>query len=169
MINLSDDRKMKDEYFKADPQSPLTETQKLDFSGLYYFPENPALRFVLKLQSFKEIEPVSIQTSKGDVRSYVRYGEIHFTIDGEKARLTVYETEHGFFLPFVDALAGQETYPAGRYLEIEEKGEGLYLVDFNLAYNPYCAYNDRWSCPLTPIENHLSVAIRAGEKIYSFH
>ncbi len=169
MINLSDDRKMKDEYFKVDPQSPLTEAQKLDFSGLHYFPENPALRFVLQLQPYTERENISMQTSKGDVRSYVRYGEIHFTVDGEKARLTVYETEHGFFLPFVDALAGQETYPAGRYLEIEDQGDGMYLVDFNMAYNPYCAYNDRWSCPLTPIENHLSVAIRAGEKIYSFH
>ena len=169
MINLSDDRKMKDEYFKADPQSPLTEAQKLDFSGLHYFPENPALRFVLELQPFKEKEPASLQTSKGDVRSYVRYGEIHFTVDGEKARLTVYETEYGFFLPFVDALAGQETYPAGRYLEIEDQGDGMYLVDFNMAYNPYCAYNDRWSCPLTPIENHLAVAIRAGEKIYTRH
>lgn len=169
MTKLSDDRKMKDEYFKADPQSPLTEAQKLDFSGLNYFPEDPALRFVLKLQPFTEKEIVSIQTSKGDVRSYVRYGEIHFTIDGEKARLTVYETEHGFFLPFVDALAGQETYPAGRYLEIEDHGDGMYLVDFNLAYNPYCEYNDRWSCPLTPSENHLSVAICAGEKIFSFH
>ena len=169
MTVLNDDRKMKDEYFKADPQSPLTEAQKLDFSGLHYFPEDPALRFVLKLQPFTEKEAVSIQISKGDVRSYVRYGEVYLSIDGQNLRLTVYQTEFGFFMPFVDALAGQETYPAGRYLEIEDQGDGMYLVDFNRAYNPYCAYNDRWSCPLTPSENYLSVAIRAGEKIFPFH
>ncbi len=75
----------------------------------------------------------------------------------------------GYFLPFVDALAGKETYGAGRYLEPEPLGKGLFLVDFNLAYNPYCAYNDMWSCPISPAENHLKIPIRAGEKLFPLH
>jgi uncharacterized protein (DUF1684 family) len=71
-----------------------------------------------------------------------------------------------FFLPFADSMAGSETYPAGRYLEVEELPGGNFLVDFNQAYNPYCAYNEQWSCPLTPAENRLKVPIRAGEKIF---
>ncbi|HLE52058.1 MAG TPA: DUF1684 domain-containing protein, partial [Anaerolineales bacterium] len=80
--------------------------------------------------------------------------------------LTVYRDPHGYFLPFADALAGSETYGAGRYLEPEPAGKGKLLVDFNYAYNPYCAYNDQYSCPLTPWENRLKVPIRAGEKVF---
>ncbi|NJO82052.1 MAG: DUF1684 domain-containing protein [Blastochloris sp.] len=75
----------------------------------------------------------------------------------------------GLLLPFADALAGSETYGAGRYLEPELLDDGRVLIDFNRAYNPYCAYNDGWSCPLTPAENRLSVAIRAGERIFPDH
>ena len=77
---------------------------------------------------------------------------------------TIYDAPHGYFLPFVDASAGVETYAAGRYLEPDEMDDGQFHVDFNMAYNPYCAYNDGWSCPITPAENRLKVAIRAGER-----
>jgi uncharacterized protein (DUF1684 family) len=87
-------------------------------------------------------------------------------VDGQEAELTIYETEQGYFLPFVDSLAGTETYPAGRYLDPEPLTGNRFLVDFNLAYNPYCAYNEAWSCPLTPFENRLKVPIRAGEKLF---
>ena len=87
-------------------------------------------------------------------------------MDDHQVELTVYANQHGFFLPFVDSLAGTETYPAGRYLEPEPLSNGNFLIDFNQAYNPYCAYNDHYSCPLTPFENRLKVAIRAGEKIF---
>ncbi len=87
-------------------------------------------------------------------------------MEGQEAELTLYSNQDGFFLPFADNLAGKETYPAGRYIEPEQLADGKFLVDFNLAYNPYCAYNDAWSCPLTPAENRLKVAIRAGEKIF---
>ena len=108
-----------------------------------------------------------MQTSTGDVQVYTRYGRFRFEVEGQPAELTIYLADYGFFLPFVDALAGKETYPAGRYLEPEPLENGRFLVDFNLAYNPYCAYNDRWSCPLTPFENRLKVPLRAGEKIFS--
>jgi uncharacterized protein (DUF1684 family) len=96
----------------------------------------------------------------------LRLGRFGFRVDEEQAELTIYAGEHGYFLPFVDALANQETYGAGRYLEPEQLSGNKFLVDFNLAYNPYCAYNERWSCPLTPFENRLKVPIRAGEKMF---
>ena len=81
--------------------------------------------------------------------------------------MTVYASRHGFFIPFVDAQAGVLTYGAGRYLDPNLLSSGKLLVDFNHAYNPYCAYNDLYSCPLPPFENRLKVAIKAGEKNYS--
>ena len=107
-----------------------------------------------------------MQTSTGDVQVYFRHSQIKFMADGQEAKLTIYEGPNGFFLPFIDSLAGKETYPAGRYLEPEVLPGGRFMVDFNVAYNPYCAYNDHWSCPLTPSENRLKVAIRAGEKLF---
>jgi hypothetical protein len=166
MTNLDVFRKQKDEFLGKDSQSPLTEGQKKKFSGLKYFPENPDLRLELALEEFPVKEEGNIQTSTGDVQSFQRFGKITFSVGGEPATLTLFSNENGFFLPFVDSLAGTETYPAGRYVEPEELGGGKLLVDFNYAYNPYCAYNARWSCPLTPFENRLKVPIRAGEKLF---
>jgi hypothetical protein len=118
------------------------------------------------------VEPISgdqgidMQTTGGDVQHYRRFGRFTFTVDGQEAQLTIFTDGRGYFLPFVDAQAGKETYGAGRYLEPEPLPNGKFLVDFNLAYNPYCAYNENWSCPLTPAENRLKVAIRAGEMTY---
>ena len=109
---------------------------------------------------------MTMQTTTGDVQVYVRYGRFQFQVEGQVAELTIYRGEHGYFLPFVDALAGTETYPAGRYLEPEELPGNRFFVDFNLAYNPYCAYNEMWSCPITPAENRLKVPVRAGEKVF---
>ena len=148
-------RKEKDYYFAHDHNSPLTAEQKTTFTGLEYFPENPSLQLEVEVVEFLEKEPIEMQTTTGDIQVYQRYGRFRFYVDEQEAELTLYLGEHGYFLPFVDSLAGKETYPAGRY-----------LVDFNLAYNPYCAYNDYWSCPLTPFENRLKVPVRAGEKIY---
>ena len=166
MSTLSDFRAEKDQFFSSHPQSPLTPEQKREFQGLKYFPENASLRLEVEIEEFENPETVEIQTSTGDMRHYQRFGRFHFRVEGQEASLTIYDTDFGFFLPFVDALANTETYGAGRYLEPEPLENGKYLIDFNLAYNPYCAYNDRYSCPLTPCENRLKVPIRAGEKIY---
>jgi uncharacterized protein (DUF1684 family) len=107
-----------------------------------------------------------MQTSTGDVQHYEKFGKFHFVVDGIEAELTIYQSPNGFFLPFIDSLAGRETYPAGRYLEPEPLPGGRFIVDFNIAYNPYCAYNEMWSCPITPAENRLKVAVRAGEKLF---
>jgi uncharacterized protein (DUF1684 family) len=166
MSELDDLRREKDAFFKSHPQSPLTPEQQRAFTGLSYFPENPALRLEVRVEAFEPQDILEMQTSTGDVQRYRRIGRFRFEVDGQPAELTIYAGEHGYFLPFADALAGSETYGAGRYLEPEPLGGGRFLVDFNQAYNPYCAYNPNWSCPLTPFENRLKVPVRAGEKIY---
>jgi uncharacterized protein (DUF1684 family) len=159
-------RERKDEFFRTDPHSPLLPDQRDEFDGLTYFPENLDLRFELSIEEFPEQDRITMQTSTGDVQDYVRYGKIRFEVEGQPAELTIYMAMGGggFFLPFMDATNTEETYGAGRYLEIEPLTGDKFLVDFNLAYNPYCAYNVYWSCPVPPVENRLAVPIRAGEK-----
>lgn len=166
MQSLKTFRAEKDQFFGRHHQSPLTSIQRQHFKGLNYFPENPALRLQVDVETAQSSATVSIQTTGGQPQTYQRFGKFKFQVDGQSAELTIYKNGHGYFLPFVDDLAGKETYPAGRYLEPEKLPNGKFLVDFNLAYNPYCAYNEQWSCPITPAENRLKVAIRAGEKIF---
>lgn len=168
MSELIDFRAEKDEFFGTHYQSPLTSEQKRKFKGLQYFPENEDLRLEVEVERLFDQDPMEMQTSTGGVQTYVRHSRFRFQVEGQEAVLTIYQNENGFFLPFVDSLAGKETYPAGRYLEPEELYGNRFLVDFNLAYNPYCAYNEMWSCPLTPAENRLKVPIRAGEKLFEY-
>jgi hypothetical protein len=166
MTELDEFRKMKDDFFAHDGQSPLTPGQKQAFKGLKYFPNNPGLNLEVTVDEFPDRQQIEMQTSTGDVQMYERFGRFKFKVDDQPAELTIYHSDSGWFLPFVDSLAGKETYPAGRYLEPVYLEAGRFQVDFNLAYNPYCAYNDYWSCPLTPFENRLRVPIRAGEKLF---
>jgi uncharacterized protein len=166
MTALESFRAEKDKFFGSNAQSPLTQEQKKNFKGLNYFPENNALRLEVKVDKFPVKALFEMQTSTGAVQIYGKYGIFKFMVEGIEVQLTLYQSEHGFFLPFVDSLAGSETYPAGRYLEPEPLSGDTFLVDFNLAYNPYCAYNEHWSCPITPAENRLKVAVRAGEKLF---
>lgn len=166
MSELDDFRKEKDEFYGRHPQSPLTPEQRRGFTGLRYFPENDALRLEVKVEVLTDEKPMQMQTTTGDVQVYVRHGRFKFDVEGQTAELTIFRNQNGYFLPFVDSLAGAETYPAGRYLEPEALPGDRFFVDFNLAYNPYCAYNEMWSCPITPSENRLKVPVRAGEKIY---
>jgi uncharacterized protein (DUF1684 family) len=169
MSELTDFRKAKDAFFKSDPQSPLEAEQRQGFEGLSYFPENPALRFDLDLERVEKPDQVIMPTSTGDEQVYFHVGQVTFKVGMEQAALQVYVSASGgdYFIPFVDRTAPAETYGAGRYLEPEDLGGGRLRLDFNRAYNPYCAYNDRWSCPLPPGANRLSVRIEAGEK--KFH
>ena len=167
MTELDEFRAQKDKFFKIHPQSPLTPQQQQNFQGLRYFPEEPALRLVVPAEEFADEDPIVMQTSTGSVREYMRFARLHFTVDTQAVELTLYADGDEYFLPFADALAGVDTYGAGRYLEPVPIGNGQFLVDFNLAYNPYCAYNDSWSCPITPRENRLAIPIRAGEKLYT--
>jgi len=166
MTELDDFRVRKDHFFAHDARSPLTPDQHADFQGLAYFPENPALRIEADLDTNVEPGEVRLQTSTGDEQAHRRAGTIRFEVDGEPAVLTLFASEETdeLFLPFRDSTTGKETYPAGRYLDVEPAADGKVVVDLNFAYNPYCAYNPHWSCPLPPVENWLKVPIRAGEK-----
>ena len=166
MNSLIEFRKMKDDFFAHDGQSPLTPSQQKAFKGLEYFPLNPSLNLVVTVEEFPDKQHIEMQSTTGDIQVYERYGRFSFMVEDQPVELTIYHSDSGWFLPFVDSLAGKETYSAGRYLEPEPQGDGSFGVDFNLAYNPYCAYNDYWSCPLTPFENRLRVPIRAGEKLF---
>jgi uncharacterized protein (DUF1684 family) len=161
-------RAAKDAWFGRDPHSPLSHEEQHQFEGLSYYPFNPALHMHLPLDRDVSDEPIVMETSTGDQREYHRAGKIHFDVDGESAELTIYADADGeLFLPMRDATSGKETYGAGRYLEPDMAGENEVHVDFNYLYNPYCAYNEAYSCPLPPLENWLRVPIEAGEKNYA--
>ncbi|MCC6235962.1 MAG: DUF1684 domain-containing protein [Dehalococcoidia bacterium] len=168
MSQLEQFRLGKDEFFRDAPESPLSPSQHRDFTGLRYYKENEALVFELVAEPFPIQDLIAMRTSTGGEAEYVRWARVSFEVDGQEAGLTLYREQGSghIFLPFQDANAGGETYGAGRYLEVLPLGEDRVLLDFNYAYNPYCAYNDGWSCPLPPSENRLQVAIRAGEQTF---
>ncbi len=166
MDRLIAQRQQKDEFFKNSPYSPLLPEQQAKFDHLSYYDPMPALSFDLTPEEFAEKVNIQMQTSTGDTRYYQRWGKITFLVNGQETSLTLYYSpgDSSFFVPFMDATRGKETYGAGRYVEIERLPNGRVHVDFNEAYNPYCAYNAQWSCPIPPKENRLTVPIRAGEK-----
>jgi uncharacterized protein (DUF1684 family) len=160
-------RQDKDFFLRTDPDSPIPAEDREKFQGLDYFPYNDALCFALDLDRFPWSTEVMIPTTAGEEAGYVRYGRIRFPVGGVEQILTVFQSEHGLFLPFMDATCGVDSYAGGRYLEPDIGVTGQCLVDFNLAYNPFCAYGGAdWSCPIPPLENRLSVRIEAGEKKY---
>jgi hypothetical protein len=166
------ERAAKDENFRSGKESPIPERDRTGFKGLAYYPINPALRFSARLNRFPGPKQVRLGTNSGEIRRGLRYGYFEFPVDGQTCRLQVYRLDDGsggavsLFIPFRDATSGRETYSAGRYMDLKENTSGVYDLDFNRAYNPYCAYNSEFSCPVPPEENTLKVAIRAGEKIY---
>ena len=166
------ERLAKDEFFKASAESPIPAQDKSGFRGLSYYPIDPNLRFILKLHRFPIPKQIRIGTNTGEIRSALLYGYFDFQMGAKACRLQVYRTEDALeqgpslFIPFRDETTGRETYGSGRYLDLAENTTGTYDLDFNRAYNPYCAYNSTYSCPLPPAENTLAVPIRAGEKKY---
>jgi len=165
MTEMEEFRQRKDEFFKTGAESPIPAEERSSFTGLKYFPDNPHLRFSVPLIRVPE-EELEFETSSGEKKIFRRIGKLQFSVDGHPAQLTLYQAASGsYFLPFRDATSGNETYGAGRYLEVEEE-DGKFRLDFNYAYNPYCAYAPGYSCPLPPMENWLKVPIRAGERKY---
>lgn len=159
-------RAEKDYYFRSNPYSPIPE--RVHFNGLDYYPVDFALRFSLPLEKTTESDSLVLQTTSDTEQTFHRAGTVTFEVDGQTATLAVYQApeQEELFIPFRDATAGSETYGAGRYLEPTLDDDGLLLLDFNLAFNPFCAYSDDYTCPLPPSENWLGVPIRAGEKAY---
>ena len=162
-------RKDKDKFFKEDFRSPLREAVKREFTGLKYYSIN--LKYVVRgaTERFPAgAKPlyVNLPTNKGRERKYVKQGRFKFKWEGKEYVLQVYRPLGGgdLFLPFKDMTSGTETYPQGRYLYIEPIFEGKVLVDFNRAHNPFCEYNEKYTCPFAPTENWLDIPIQAGEK-----
>ncbi|MDJ0953740.1 MAG: DUF1684 domain-containing protein [Acidimicrobiia bacterium] len=159
-------RANKDDYLRSNARSPLPYEFRSAFSGLPYYEWNPDLIFKTTLTDADGAE-TAVATSDGDRRTYRRSATVSLEIAGETLTLALYDTGHpGLFLPFRDATSGRETYGGGRYLDIQPDDEGGVVIDFNLAYSPYCAYDDGYSCALPPAENWLSVPITAGEKVW---
>ncbi|SDF63796.1 hypothetical protein SAMN04488067_106163 [Halorubrum xinjiangense] len=164
-------RRAKVQQFRDSARSPLPVSMRGDaFPGLAYFDPDPAFRFELPVHEHDEKETVTVETTADGEQTYRRWGEFRFEVDGEAAMLQAYRPADGadrFWVPFRDATSGEATYGAGRYLDLEpdrDRVDGEWIVDFNLAYNPTCAYNHAYECPLVPTENWLDVAIEAGEK-----
>ncbi|HEY7030319.1 MAG TPA: DUF1684 domain-containing protein [Thermomicrobiales bacterium] len=161
-------RAHKDHYFAHGEHSPLTAEQRERFTGLDYFDEDPALAFTVPLEPTGEGvgDELDLATTDGNTMPFVRAARVPLTIGGREVEVSVLrDLDRGrYFLPFRDETAGTETYELGRYLDPRERPDGTLVVDFNYAYNPYCAYRDGWSCPIPPPENVLPVRIEAGEK-----
>jgi uncharacterized protein (DUF1684 family) len=171
----------RDALFASHPQSPIPEADRAEFMGLPYFDADPAFRFRTRIEPVDDNSEIVIATAgpDGDIR-YRRAGRLRFDLGGQKCSLTVFWLigyGGGLFLPFRDATSGKRTYGGGRYLfDTIKSTYGLALevaagspevtIDFNYAYNPSCAYDPHWACPLAPRENWLEVPVTAGEKVY---
>lgn len=165
------EREEKDIFMKGD-ESPFTDTTEV-FSGLKYFTPDLKYRVAATLEEVDTKKVVVLTTSDGKEQKYLEYAYATFSIDDVENKLLLLEImdmgpQRGkLFLAFADATSADETYGAGRYLDVKKvPGATSITLDFNQAYNPYCAYSDTFSCPFPPKENILKIAIRAGEKNY---
>ncbi|WP_395047615.1 DUF1684 domain-containing protein [Flavobacterium sp.] len=157
-------------------ESPLTEDDFKVFKTLDFYPINEKLIVEAKFVRTKKEKVFEMKTSTTRLPKYKKYGELSFTIDGKNLKLNVYQNidlskKEGYkdylFLPFSDLTCGKESYLGGRYIDMRFPKSETVMIDFNKAYNPYCAYNHKYSCPIVPLENDLQIEILAGVK--KFH
>ena len=169
-VKYTEARAGKDAAFSDTESSPLPDDRVASFKGLHYYAPSKEYVVSAKLHVYEAPETLQLATTKDDLRDATRYGSLKFTLNGDDLELQVYRfanASHSYlFLPFKDATTGDETYGTGRYLDLEMQDGEEYEIDFNKAYSPLCAYNDKYSCPLVPAENTLKVAVKAGEKSY---
>ncbi|MCU0397524.1 MAG: DUF1684 domain-containing protein [Cyclobacteriaceae bacterium] len=165
-------REEKDNYMRTASDSPFAGNTE-NFTGLNYFPPDNQFRVKARLIPIEDKKAVVLPTSDNKTKRYMEYAHAEFNLGGNTYRLLILEIidmgpyKGTLFLAFGDETSARETYGAGRYLDVKKpKGQNSIVLDFNEAYNPYCAYNDTYSCPLPPQENLLPVAIQAGEKNY---
>jgi uncharacterized protein (DUF1684 family) len=166
-------RKERDTFFKTHQRSPLSPKEKRNFKGLKYFPFNPQYVFSAQIERFifhinNPKYYATFLTNKGTNKRYIRYGTVHFKLNGKEYSIEIYKSllSDNLFIPFKDKTNGKESYDGGRYIEAEILQGYQMELDFNMAYQPSCAYNDNFICVLPPRENTLDVEIRAGEKNY---
>jgi uncharacterized protein (DUF1684 family) len=166
-------RRAKNNSFRNSPESPIPAAQRAQFDSLKYYPAVVDFRITASISRNSQPDTVLIQTSDNQTEKYLRWGQATFKLAEKPQQLTLFRHAGGadstLFVPFTDLSNGRETYGGGRYLDVARpKADASEIeLDFNRSYNPYCAYNDEYSCPVPPAENRLPVAITAGEK--SFH
>ena len=157
-------------------KSPLTEEDFKSFTHLDFFPITDEFIIKAKFIRARKEKPFEMKTTTARLPIYKKYGELHFTFEGNEYKLNVYQNldlikkegyEDYLFLPFSDTTNGNETYIGGRYIDCRIQKELEWTIDFNKAYNPYCAYNYKYSCPIVPMENDLPIAIKAGVKKFN--
>lgn len=169
---IEKEREEKDRFMRTSVESPFANTPA-EYTGLNYYPPDMKYRVIATLRPIEDKKPVILTTNDGKEQRYIEYAYAEFKLDGVNNRLLILEiADMGpfrgkLFLAFGDETSAVETYGAGRYLDVTKTpGSTTIKLDFNLAYNPYCAYYDSYTCPLPPRENILPIPIRAGEKIY---
>ena len=159
----------KDQYMRESDDSPIPRAQRASFPPLSYFPVSPDYRVPAALTVAASDTVLNIPSSNGQPRPHRRVGMLNFTLKGQPVSLTAFvevgEDMRRLFVPFGDLTNGTETYPGGRYLELERTATGIYDLDFNRAFHPYCYYNPVYDCPYPPRENRLAIPIRAGERM----
>ncbi len=163
-------RSERDSLYHDPKTSPVAKEDLPGWKGLEFYPVKPS--YVLEGRLVRRLKPIplKIPDTGGETREAEEIGYFLVDLGAGPEKLTVFHMlqSDSLFLPFLDATSGEETYPAGRYLELQDLGQERYRLDFNLAYNPYCAYGGDWSCPITPQSNRLKAAIRAGERGYKY-
>jgi uncharacterized protein len=163
-------RTEKDRFFKSSEETPFKDKKK--FSKLIYFPPDQAYRIKATVESIKDTARLKLRMTGGEEESFIRYGYATFKLKDQEHKVLLLlkpgedGEEDGLFLPFTDETNGFETYGGGRYLDLELDKNGELMIDFNFAYNPFCAYNHDYTCPVPPKENHIGIKINAGEKDY---
>lgn len=163
-------RAAKDDSFKNDKDSPVPADKKAMLLPLAYFPIDENYAVPASLEPAPDRTRIQVPTSTGKIRDIERVGTLKFSLKGQSLRLTAFvevdqPQANRLFVPFSDLTSGAETYPAGRYMELDPTPTGIYVVDFNVAYHPYCYYSPEFDCPFPPKENRLEVPVRAGEKM----
>ena len=163
-------RARKDQFMRSSSESPIPAEKRASFPSLNYFPVDEEYRVAASLKVNRGEDVIEMDTSDGRKRRMRRIGTLQFTLKGQPHTLTAFvdATENDMrrlFLPFSDLTAGTETYPGGRYLDLDRTATGIYDLDFNRAYNPFCYFNPSYVCPVPPKENRLSVPVRAGERL----
>lgn len=163
-------RAAKDDGFKNDPASPVPPDKKAELLPLSYFPIDESYAVPATLQPAEQRTRIQVPTSTGKIRDIERVGTLKFSLRGQPLKLTAFmevddPRANRLFVPFSDLTSGAETYAAGRYMELDPTPTGIYVVDFNGAYHPYCYYSPEFDCPYPPAENRLTTPIRAGERL----
>ena len=161
----------KNQAFRSGSESPIPQAQRASFSGLVYYDVDSRMRVPASLtETPGATQVIEMDTTAGNRDRFRVIGRLEFTLNGAKHSLTAFIPETAtdarrLFVPFGDTTNRVETYGGGRYLDLKRTSTGLYDLDFNYAYNPFCVYDVRYECPLPPRENRLPVAIRAGEQM----